>query len=151
MNKIGIYVKAILIPVIAGGIIGFLISPFIDYNTLNMPPLAPPAILFPIIWTILYILMGVSYGILEIKNLNNDDIKKDYYIQLGFNLLWPILFFIFKWRLFSFFWILLLDLMIIRMIMNFYNANKISGLLQIPYLLWSIFATYLNLGIYFLN
>ena len=64
MSKTKIYVKSILIPVFIGGIVGLIISGSIDYNSLQKPFLAPPSILFPIVWTILYILMGVSYGIL---------------------------------------------------------------------------------------
>ena len=67
MSKFKIYAKSILIPVIVGGIVGLIISGSIDYNNLQKPPLSPPSILFPIMWTILYILMGVSYGILKSK------------------------------------------------------------------------------------
>ena len=69
MSKFKIYLKSILIPLLVGGIVGFLISGSIDYNTLEKPPLSPPSILFPIMWTILYALMGVSYGILKSNNL----------------------------------------------------------------------------------
>lgn len=151
MSKIKIYVKSILIPVIIGGLVGLIISGAIDYNTLQKPFLSPPSILFPIMWTILYILMGVSYGILESKSLNDSKNKIIYYSQLFVNAMWSIFFFLLKWRLFSFIWILLLDVLVIVMILNFYKKNKISGLLQIPYLLWIIFASYLNLSIYLLN
>ena len=151
MSKIKIYVKSILIPVIIGGLVGLIISGAIDYNTLQKPFLSPTSILFPIMWTILYILMGVSYGILESKSLNDSKSKIIYYSQLFVNAMWSIFFFLLKWRLFSFIWILLLDVLVIVMILNFYKKNKISGLLQIPYLLWIIFASYLNLSIYLLN
>jgi len=151
MDKIKIYIKSILIPVIVGGIVGFIISPFMDYGALEKPFLAPPSIVFPIVWTILYILMGVSYGILKSKNLTNEDIDWTYYVQLGINALWSIFFFVFKWRLFSVFWIILLAIAVIIMIIKFYSKDKVAGLLQIPYLLWILFATYLNLSIYLLN
>ena len=151
MSKTKIYLKSIIIPVIIGGIVGLIISKFIDYNLLQKPPLAPPAILFPIIWTILYILMGISYGRLKSKELIDEEINRIYYVQLALNALWPIFFFVFKWRLFSFVWIILLTIAVLYMIIKFYQKNKLSGLLQIPYLLWSIFATYLNLGVYILN
>ena len=151
MNKIKIYIKSILIPVIIGGIVGFIISSYIDYNSLQKPFLAPPSIVFPIVWTILYILMGISYGILESNKLTNKKIDLLYYIQLGFNALWSIFFFLLKWRLFSFIWIILLAILIIFMILKFYDRNKVAGLLQIPYLLWVIFASYLNIAIYILN
>lgn len=151
MKDFKVYIKSILIPIISGSIVGFIISGFMDYNSLEKPAFAPPSILFPIVWTILYILMGISYGILKSNRLVNLNIKKIYYGQLIVNLLWPIAFFVFKARLFAFIWILLLVILIITMIYRFYLKNKIAGLLQIPYLAWSIFATYLNLFIYLLN
>ena len=151
MSKFKIYAKSILIPVIIGGIVGFIISGSIDYNFLQKPFLAPPSILFPIMWTILYILMGVSYGILADKSLIDSKTNVIYYLQLIVNALWSIIFFTLKWRLLAFIWIILLDILVIVMIIKFYQKNKISGLLQIPYLLWSLFASYLNLFIYMLN
>lgn len=151
MNKIKEYAKSILVPVLIGGIVGLLISPFMDYNSLEKPFLSPPSIAFPIVWTILYILMGVSYGILKSNDLTNQEIDFIYYLQLAFNALWSIVFFIFKWRLFAFLWIIVLDILVIFMIKKFYEKNKISGLLQIPYLLWILFASYLNLAVYILN
>lgn len=151
MEKIKTYAKSILIPVIVGGIVGFLISGSMDYNSLQKPFLSPPSLVFPIVWTILYILMGVSYGRLKEKALVDNNISFIYYLQLVVNALWPIFFFVLKWRLFSFFWILLLVILVILMTIKFYKKDKIAGLLQIPYVVWSIFATYLNFGIYLLN
>ena len=151
MNKVLIYIKSILIPVIVGAIVGIITSGFMDYEMLEKPFLAPPGIVFPIVWTILYILMGVSYGILKSNDLVNKEINSVYYIQLAVNSLWSIIFFVLKWRLFAFIWIILLAILIISMIRKFYEQNKIAGLLQIPYLLWVIFASYLNLAFYILN
>lgn len=151
MSKFKTYAKSILIPVIIGGVVGLIISGSIDYNSLQKPFLSPPSVLFPIMWTILYVLMGVSYGLLKDKSLIDSNIKVIYYLQLFVNALWSIIFFTFKWRLFGFVWIVLLDILVIIMIINFYKKNKLSGLLQIPYLLWSLFASYLNLFIYLLN
>lgn len=151
MNKIGIYVKSILVPVIIGIIVGILTSSFNDYSELQKPFLAPPSIVFPIVWSILYILMGVSYGILKSNNQTDEKIKLIYYVQLGINALWPIIFFILKWRLIAFLWIILLAIAVIIMTIKFYNKNKIAGLIQIPYLLWTLFATYLNYSFYVLN
>lgn len=151
MSKIKIYAKSILIPVIVGGIVGLLISQSMDYNSLTKPFLAPPAIIFPIVWTILYILMGISYGILQSKDLVDSKINTIYYLQLAINAIWPILFFLLKWRLFAFIWIIILAIFVLVMIIQFYKKDKLAGLLQIPYLLWTLFATYLNLGIYILN
>ena len=151
MSNFKIYLKSILIPVIVGAVVGFITSSFIDYNSLVQPPLAPPSIAFPIVWSILYVLMGVSYGILDSNSLVDSGINSIYYWQLFVNALWSIFFFVFKWRLFSFLWILLLLVLVIVMIIRFYEKNKVAGLLQIPYLLWITFATYLNFAIYLLN
>ena len=151
MNKVGIYIKSILIPLVVGGIVGLITSSFMDYMELKQPFLAPPGFIFPIVWTILYTLMGISYGILKSNNLTDSETDLIYYLQLGVNALWSIFFFVFKWRLFSFFWIILLAILVILMIIKFYSKNKIAGLIQIPYLLWILFASYLNLSIYLLN
>ena len=147
MNKFKLFID-ILIPVAIGGIVGFIINPYIDYNSLVKPPLSPPSIVFPIVWTILYVLMGISYYLL--KNPGKKE-KIIYFVQLGVNALWSVFFFIGKFYLFSFIWIILLDVLVIFMIGIFYQNSKISGYLQIPYLIWILFATYLNLGIYVLN
>ena len=138
-------IKNILIPVIMGGIIGLIINPFMNYQDLNKPPLSPPGIIFPIIWTILYIIMGYSYYKQDGQN------KTIYYTQLIVNGLWSIFFFVFKWYLFSFIWIILLILLVFIMIKEFYKVNKLSGLINIPYLIWLIFAAYLSFGVYILN
>ncbi len=151
MSNFKIYLKSILITVILGSIIGFIISGSIDYNLLEKPLFSPPSSLFPIVWTILYVLMGVSYGILKSNTLVDQEIDLIYYSQLVVNLLWPILFFVLEWRLFAFLWIILLIVLVINMIIKFYNKNELAGLLQIPYLIWLIFAAYLNLGVYLLN
>lgn len=151
MSKIKIYAKSILIPVIIGGVIGLIISRSIDYNSLQKPPLSPPSILFPIVWTILYVLMGISYGILDSKSLIEPKTKIIYSLQLFVNATWSLIFFTLKWRLFAFIWIIILDVLVIVMIIDFFKKNKTAGLLQIPYLLWIIFASYLNLGVYLLN
>ena len=151
MSKFKTYAKAIIIPVIVGTVVGFIISGSIDYNSLQKPFLAPPSIVFPIVWSILYVLMGISYGILDSNSEVDSEINLIYYLQLFFNALWPIAFFVIKWRLFAFFWIIALAILVILMIIKFFNRNKAAGLLQIPYLLWTIFATYLNLFVYLLN
>lgn len=138
-------IKNILIPVIIGGIVGLIISPFMNYNNLNKPSLSPPGIVFPIVWTILYIIMGYSFY------KQNEQNKTIYYTQLIVNGLWSIIFFIFKWYLISTIWIILLIILVTIMIYKFYNKNKITGLINIPYLIWLFFALYLSFGVYLLN
>lgn len=151
MKKFKIYAKSILIALVINGIVGFITSKFMDYNNLVKPPLAPPGILFPIIWVILFILMGISYGMLKTKSLVDSKTKTIYYLQLFVNALWSIFFFVFKWRFFAFIWLIFLIILILIMIINFYKKDKISAYIQLPYLIWSIFAAYLNIAIYLLN
>lgn len=150
-KKFKTYLKSIIVPVLIGSIVGFIISGSIDYNSLQKPPLSPPSMTFPIVWTILYILMGISYGILASNSLVDSKINSIYYLQLFFNALWPIAFFLFKCRLFAFIWIIILAILIIIMIARFYEKHKTAAWLQVPYLLWTLFATYLNFGVYLLN
>ena len=151
MSRFKIFAKSILIPVIVGGTVGLITSNAINYNDLIQPAFAPPSFLFPIVWTILYVLMGISYGILENKGLVDSETNSIYYLQLTVNALWFFIFFVFKWKLFAFIWILILDALVIDMIIKFYKKDKTVGLLQLPYLLWILFATVLNLAVYLLN
>lgn len=151
MTKTKTYAKSILTPIILGTIVGIITSGFMDYTSLRKPVLSPPGIIFPIVWTILYTLMGVSYGILKDNQQVDSDIRCIYYSQLFVNLAWSFIFFVFKCRLLAFLWILLLIVLVVIMTLKFYSKNKIAGLLQIPYIVWILFASYLNLSIYLLN
>ena len=122
------------------------------YKNLNLPKLAPPSILFPIVWTILFILMGISaYIIYESNSNQRQNALIIYGIQLIINFIWPILFFNSKLYLFSFIWITLLWLLIIVMINSFNKISNTAAYLQTPYLVWVTFASYLNFMIYYLN
>lgn len=140
----------LFLPIILGGIVGFIINGFIDYTALLKPPLAPPKILFPIMWSIIYLLMGISYYLYR-KDYNDKTTIKLYYAQLIVNLLWSIIFFVFKFRLLAVFWIVLLDVLVILLIKRFFKTKKVSAFLNILYLAWILFATYLTIGIYILN
>ncbi len=150
MKKILSNLFYLFFPIILGSLVGLLISGNIDYTTLSQPPFAPPKILFPIVWSILYLLMGISYFFYRKEN-DDSKTKIVYYSQLVINLLWSIVFFLLKWRFFSVLWIILLDFFILYLIKLFWEQKKVSAYLNIPYLLWSLFATYLTIGIYFLN
>ncbi len=125
------------------------------YDRIQTPPLTPPGILFPIVWTILYTLMGISSAIIYTKGRDENipvyDALKIYAIQLAVNFFWSIIFFNLEAFLFAFLWILLLWVLIIVMIVKFYEINKTAAYLQIPYLLWVTFAAYLNFAIFLLN
>jgi tryptophan-rich sensory protein len=141
----------IFLPLILGSIIGFIISDYIDYSTLIKPPLAPPKIAFPIAWSIIYLLMGISYYIFKKNTLYTKKEDFIYYLQLIVNLLWSIIFFVIKARLLAVIWIIILDILVIYMFFLFLKKVKISAYLNIPYLLWILYATYLTIGIYILN
>ena len=122
-----------------------------DYNDLIKPPLSPPGIVFPIVWTIIYLLIGISYTLLKEKGEAPKETQQLYYTQLILNYLWTFIFFVFRLRLLSVLWIIILDVLVVIMTYQFYKQNKLSGILLIPYVLWLLFATYLNISIYFLN
>ena len=123
-----------------------------SFEKANKPFLTPPDYIFPIVWTILFILMGISaYIIFRSDSLQKNNALIVYGIQLLVNFFWPIFFFNMSAYLFSFIWIILLWLLIILMIKMFYPISKTAALLQIPYLLWVTFAAYLNFGIFILN
>lgn len=145
MKKIIKYLP-IFIPLLLGTLVGIII-PSNNYSIINKPPLSPPGIIFPIVWSILYLLMGVSYFLVN-KNKKNRNI---FYLQLIINLLWSSIFFSFKLYFISTLWIILLIILVIDMINIFYKDNKISGYLNIFYLIWLIFAFYLCFGVYILN
>ena len=144
---------SLLIPLSVGLLSGLLAMGGIRaFDSLVKPLLSPPGFVFPIVWTILYALMGISsYIIYNENSYYSDCFLKIYLINLFVNFLWTPLFFGLNLRLFSFIWIILLDIVIVYMIICFYKINKKAAYLQIPYLIWSLFATYLNLAFYILN
>ena len=155
-KKYKTYIISILIALGVGGLSALLTSNNMNlYNEIITPPLSPPSILFPIVWTILYVLMGISSAM--IYNQKEDYPKevrnalKVYAINLFLNFTWSIIFFNFKAYFFAFIWLLLLWATILTMIVKFYNIKPTAGYLQIPYLLWVTFAGYLNLSIFLLN
>ena len=123
-----------------------------DFEGLTKPPLTPPQWVFPVVWSILYLLMG--YGAYRIATSGEAGAKSaltTYWVQLGVNALWTFFFFRLDWRLFAFFWLLLLIALIGRMIAQFTPLDKLAARLQYPYLAWCGFAAYLNLAFYLLN
>ena len=155
-KKVRSFVIAIIIPLAVGGLSALLTMGSMDlYETIIQPPLAPPAILFPIVWTILYTLMGISSGIIYNSQNGTEAARNNalavYALQLFINFIWSIVFFNLRAFLPAFVLILVLWVLIIVMIIRFYKIDKTAALLQIPYLLWVTFAAYLNLGIFLLN
>lgn len=122
------------------------------YNSIIRPTLAPPAVVFPIVWSVLYILMGTAAYLV----INSDDERKGaalrtYYRQLAVNFFWPIIFFNTGWFLAALIWLLLLWLLIVQTIQEFAQIDKRTRWLLLPYLAWATFAVYLNLATYLLN
>lgn len=140
-----------LLPIVGGVLLGLIISGYMNYGDMVKPPLSPPSYIFPIVWTILYILMGISYFIATKDKENDKDLNQIYILQLLVNFFWPIIFFVLRMYFTAFFWIILLIILVIVMIKELLKNNKISGYLQIPYLIWLLFATYLSIGIFLLN
>ena len=148
-------IKSISLPLLIGAVSGFLSrNAMADFQALTRPPLAPPGWLFPVVWTILYILMGYSSYLIRISNVDKDQKSNAlmlYNYQLIVNFLWPIFFFNFGWYLFSLLWLVLLWFLVFLMIRSFYKISKKAAYLNIPYLIWLTFAAYLNAGIWLLN
>lgn len=146
---------SIAIPLAVGALSAFLSGGGMRvFATLNQPPLSPPGWLFPVVWTILYILMGIASYLIYESNAPDAAVTKAlslYGYQLMVNFLWPIFFFDFGWYLFSFFWLILLWLLILECIRQFRKISKTAAWLMVPYLIWVTFAGYLNLGIALLN
>ena len=142
----------IIIPIIVGLIGNLLGNSSMGFDSINKPSFTPPGILFPIVWTILYILMGISsYLIYRENNSNKSCALRVYALQLVVNMLWTFFFFNLKWYFFSFIWIILLIVLVVVMIYKFIKINKVAGSIQIPYLIWLIFASVLNFTIYIIN
>ncbi len=142
----------LLIPLAVGSLSAFISGNAAMYSVINKPPLSPPSFVFPVVWTVLYILMGLSSYIVSVSdNPSKGAALKVYAVQLFFNFCWSIIFFGFSQYLFAFIWLLALIALIVLMIYKFYKISPLSAYLQIPYLLWCLFAAYLNFMIYKLN
>ncbi len=143
---------SILIPLAVGALSALISGDMSTYSTLNKPALSPPSFIFPIVWTILYILMGISaYLVFVSESPDAPKALKTYFLQLFFNFFWSIIFFRFSLYLPAFIWLVILIILICVMIKQFYKINPTAAYLQIPYLLWCLFAAYLNFSLHLLN
>lgn len=144
----------ILIPIGVGTITSFLTMGSMEtFDYLNKPPLSPSGIVFPIVWSILYVLMGISsYLVIRSgKEYRTKTALTVYGIQLILGLIWSLVFFNLEGYLAAFFLLIILLATILVMTFLFYKLNKISGYLMIPYIIWVFFAGYLNFMIFLLN
>lgn len=154
MKKIRLlpFIIAVLIPLLVG-IVSAMISSkgMAMYGTMSKPPLSPPAWVFPVAWTILYIMMGIASYFVFVSDADSK-LKMMalliYIIQLAMNFMWSIVFFNWKLYLVAFVWLIVMWGLVIICAFRFYGINKAAGYMMIPYIVWLTFAAYLNLGTY---
>ena len=144
---------SILIPLAVGGLSALLTKDSMStFEAVTKPPLSPPGWLFPVVWTLLYTLMGIaSYLVYTSGSPQKKEALLFYAAQLAVNFFWSIIFFNLNAYLFAFIWLLLLWVLVLITLIKFYRINENAGLLLIPYLTWVTFAGYLNFGIFLLN
>ena len=156
MKKIKPYVISVLIALITGALSAILTKGSMSlYEEIITPPLAPPSILFPIVWTALYVLMGIGAAMIYTdKGASASEKEKAlriYALSLFVNFTWSLIFFNLRAFFFAFLWLVLLFALIVATIVRYSKINKTAAYLQLPYLLWVAFAGYLTLAIYLLN
>jgi len=149
------YLISVLIPLGVGGLSALLTRGNMDiYKQVATPPLSPPSWLFPVVWTLLYILMGISSAQVYLDRTDNRSRHHgllSYGVSLFMNFLWSIIFFNMRSFLFAFVWLLGMLLFILRTVYYYSKVDKSAAKLQIPYIIWVSFAGYLTLGVYLLN
>ncbi len=155
-EKIKVFAVSIFVALAVGALSAFFTKNSMGiYNDIVRPWLSPPSWAFPVVWTILFILMGISAAIIYLDKIaptvQKDSALLTYALSLIVNFFWSIIFFGGRMFLFAFIWILLLLFLIIRTIMKYYKIDKTAAFLQIPYLVWVSFATYLTFAIWYLN
>lgn len=151
-NKVKTYILNIMLAELTGAIAGFLTKEGTKaFKYMAKPKLTPPAAIFPIAWSILYLLMGIGISRIELLTQNTQKAQTVYMIQLGMNFLWSIFFFNMQAYGFAFLWLVILLALIIVMVVLFYSKDKTAAILQLPYLFWVAFAGYLNYGVWMLN
>lgn len=152
-KKVWTYILFCLIPLLGGGLSGLVsMEGMKAFATLRQPPLSPPSTLFPIAWTVLYLLMGIGAAMVYLEPEPGWKPPLTLFaVQLGVNLLWSPLFFALKLRFAAFIWLLALLVLAILMASEFKKVRTAAGYLQLPYLLWLLFAAYLNFGVWLLN
>lgn len=146
---------ALAVPLAVGGLSALLSNVATErFDSLEKPPLAPPSWVFPVVWTVLFVLMGIASYLVAVEKAEEKQKKAAltvYGIQLAFNFAWTLIFFNAGAYLFAFVWLIILWLLIITTVYLFSKIRFAAGLLLIPYVLWVAFAGYLNFSIYLLN
>lgn len=145
-------IGCLAIPLAAGGLSALLTRGSMEsFEALNKPPLSPPGWLFPVVWTVLFVLMGIASYLAAVSGGPNRTALAVYGVQLLFNFVWPLLFFRLAQYLPAFIWLVILWVLILVTAVLFYRISKPAGYLMLPYLAWVAFAGYLNLAIFLLN
>ncbi len=155
-KKFKVYLVCMLIPLAVGGLAAFLTrNNMMLYDEITKPPLAPPAVLFPIVWTVLYILMGIGcarvYLHKDLQPMKVLEALRVYVLQLLLNFFWSLIFFNARAFGAAFLWIVALWIFVILMVLKFLKIDFVAGVINIPYIVWVTFATYLSFSIYILN
>lgn len=155
-KEIKVYAISIAAALAVGGLSALLTAGNMSiYSEIVKPPLSPPSVLFPIVWTLLYILMGVGAAMIYLQRDENPEAVRNalitYGISLFFNFFWSIIFFNMQAYLFAFVWIILLWASVLATIIQYRKISTSAAALQVPYLLWITFAAYLTLAIFVLN
>lgn len=153
MVKIKPLVISLAISLGVGGLSALLTKDAMkEFAALEQPPLSPPGWVFPVVWTVLFILMGVAAYLVWIENSpDRNGAMWLYGVQLAFNFLWTIIFFNTERRGFALIWLVILWGLILATILRFRKESKTAWKLLIPYILWVTFAGYLNAGVWYLN
>lgn len=151
----GALLKNLALPLIGGILIGFFIKNSTSiYNGIKKPVFAPPPIVFPIVWTILYVLMGIAAYRIYMKNttgINDDGAYFYYLVQLCINFLWPFVFFSFRLYGISFIILVTLLILVVLTTLKFRKVDKTAAYLMIPYILWLCYAGVLNYFVWVYN
>lgn len=146
---------ALAVPLAVGGLSALLSRVATErFDSLEKPPLAPPSWVFPVVWTVLFVLMGIASYLVAVEKAEEKQKKAAltvYGIQLAFNFAWTLIFFNAGAYLFAFVWLIILWLLIIATVYLFSKIRFAAGLLLVPYALWVAFAGDLNYSIYLLN
>lgn len=153
--SIGKLIIALAIPLIVGAVSAVLTAKAMNsYGTMNKPPLSPPAWLFPVAWTILYILMGMASFFVYESQVDTRDKSAAltlYAIQLAMNFMWSIIFFNWSMYMIAFIWLVIMWIIVILCALRFFCIDRVAAYLLVPYIAWLTFAGYLNMGAYLLN
>lgn len=145
-------ITAVAIPLAVGGLSAWITKDGMKaFETVNQPPLTPPMWLFPVVWSILFVLMGIASYLVVMQKGEDTKALTLYAVQLIFNFFWSIWFFNLGWYLFAFLWLVALWILILATTVAFYRISKPAAWLMLPYLVWVVFAGYLNLGVWWLN